>query len=557
MLLCCLILMGCKASDFRQPEEPFQLRQSRSTNAVVTYTIADGQLMNLYPLEEGFLCSVLQDDTVRLVRFTSDLQPVLSCSTALSEEDAREGIQILPHAIACCSPRENCIILYDVNLKERGRISLPEGSVGIPVLSENGCLLYYMTEQALYELNLSTGIPRIIKAWQTPPLCISCLMMDDTVLLYRESDGSVFLSCEDGQTLLHTNQPVHSCFPGKTFCFASYLEPEDIISFGQDFAGLQQLSPPSGNRLLAYLPTRDMALTCRESREYSILDSYDLSSGTRIASVRLDRLRNFSDFCPCKDGTVLFLGWDESLKQTVLLRWDMQQSSVTDSNIYIGPYASPETPDCNGLIKCMLTAEQLLGRHGITVKIWEDAASASPIGYQFTPEYRAPVLQAALLRLDQALARIPNIILKKTGTIQLVQQIQASPGYNMPDGEDSLHFWNSAGGNIALTATANLEHNLYHQLGHLIDTQVVNTCNAFDRWESPDSPVEDRARILEYAITDGNELFFQTEPMQEKLRMLCVGIRKAFDLSKSPENYIWEQYLWNSISYKSTKESDQ
>ena len=47
----------------------------------------------------------------------------------------------------------------------------------------------------------------------------------------------------------------------------------------------------------------------------------------------------------------------------------------------------------------------------------------------------------------------------------------------------------------------------------------------------------------EDAEGDVEESYFQSAPMQAKLRTLCVGIRKAFDLEEKPEVYRWEQYL--------------
>ena len=56
-------------------------------------------------------------------------------------------------------------------------------------------------------------------------------------------------------------------------------------------------------------------------------------------------------------------------------------------------------------------------------------------------------------------------------------------------------------------------------------------------------PREDRATIMAYAITEGNAEYFRSEIMQNKLTAICRGIRKAFGLEKSPEVFIWEQYL--------------
>ena len=62
-------------------------------------------------------------------------------------------------------------------------------------------------------------------------------------------------------------------------------------------------------------------------------------------------------------------------------------------------------------------------------------------------------------------------------------------------------------------------------------------------------PKEDRARILEYAMTEGNEHYFQSKTMQSKLRQLCIGIREGFGLKKSPDTFLWEQYLQESLAY--------
>ena len=138
---------------------------------------------------------------------------------------------------------------------------------------------------------------------------------------------------------------------------------------------------------------------------------------------------------------------------------------------------------------------------------------------------------------------------------------------------------------IALAADCNTEYALYHEMCHLIDTMVLNESSAYDRWEelnpkdfqydydyitnqsrdgspylqdinrsfidtySMSFPKEDRARIMEYAMTSGNESYFRSTVMQGKLKLLCEGIREAFGLKKSPETFLWEQYLSISLAY--------
>ncbi len=56
------------------------------------------------------------------------------------------------------------------------------------------------------------------------------------------------------------------------------------------------------------------------------------------------------------------------------------------------------------------------------------------------------------------------------------------------------------------------------------------------------SPTEDRARILEYAMTD-HDVFEGTGIIYEKLQYYCQCIRDAFDTTGWPDETRWEQYL--------------
>ena len=49
-------------------------------------------------------------------------------------------------------------------------------------------------------------------------------------------------------------------------------------------------------------------------------------------------------------------------------------------------------------------------------------------------------------------------------------------------------------------------------------------------------------------LKDNQELFAQ-EVMQKKLKLLCEGIREAYNLKKHTEILPWEQYLVESLAY--------
>ena len=57
-------------------------------------------------------------------------------------------------------------------------------------------------------------------------------------------------------------------------------------------------------------------------------------------------------------------------------------------------------------------------------------------------------------------------------------------------------------------------------------------------------PTEDRARVLEYAMSEYGSWTFEDAPvLQSKLRFYCQCIRDAFDTTGWPETLLWEQYL--------------
>ena len=123
------------------------------------------------------------------------------------------------------------------------------------------------------------------------------------------------------------------------------------------------------------------------------------------------------------------------------------------------------------------------------------------------------------------------------------------------------------------------EHTLHHELCHVIEDFVVLRTPLWDQWDSlnPEGfsydldfernqrrdgtsclqdrdrafvdtysmsfPREDRARIMEYAMTSGNEELFSSLIMQKKLNLLSQGIREAFGLHNSDRILLWEQYL--------------
>ena len=85
------------------------------------------------------------------------------------------------------------------------------------------------------------------------------------------------------------------------------------------------------------------------------------------------------------------------------------------------------------------------------------------------------------------------------------------------------------------------------------DPMLSGDKRAFADSFSMSYPIEDRAAVFRYAMSDGGAEVFASKTMQQKLETLCKAIRNACGWKKSEETFLWEQYLEQSIAYKPKK----
>lgn len=168
--------------------------------------------------------------------------------------------------------------------------------------------------------------------------------------------------------------------------------------------------------------------------------------------------------------------------------------------------------------------------------------------------------------------------------IGLVRKLQRK-NTGVPEGVAAQQYWVDGNAWMALSVGDTVQELFIHQLAHLLDSYVYSKNVAYDEWsklnpkdfaydlsyfqyeEHGDSqylsgknrafidtysmtyPKEDRARIFDCALAEGNEELFASKTMQNKLRQLCVGIRNAYGWKKDPRSFPWEQYLQTSLAY--------
>lgn len=577
--------------------DPNSLLEAATNGAVRCYPLRDVHCSSMLTMDKNILLIAASEYSSELTLLAGeDLHPAgkLHISSWLSRDV--HSLHRWEKGISFYEEGTGQTLVLDNSLQLVDSIDAPEGLIGEPILSFDRRTLYYCTADSLRALELETGISRCLKEMDYPYQVLAGLHQKDTVLECTYRDGGIdsrtmFLSTDTGATLytLYSEPDFYShgdCY------YTEYTESSAHFRlFGNADSQARSLNLPQ-NTLCYFLPEDNAAVTM-ESHDGTgiLLNYYDLDSGLRTAALTLPTDTFPWAFCTYADGKVCFLNYDREYEAQVLHIWDTARSPVTDEHCYTSLHYTREDPDTEGLAACRAYAEEIGNRYGIEVLIHKEAAAVEPFDYDLEYEHLVGVLKRELELLDRNLSRYPEGFLPTLAsrfdgiTICIVRSLTGTAEAGSLDSADGIQFLQNYRAYIALAAPANTEYALYHELCHLIDTMVISESSAYDRWDelNPDGfsydydyianktrnssaylqehnrsfidtysmsfPKEDRARIMEYAMTEGNELYFQSPTMQAKLKLLCEGIREAFGLRKSPETFRWEQYLNVSLAY--------
>lgn len=484
------------------------------------------------------------------------------------------------------------LVFLDSDLKEVSRISLPEGILGDPALSSDRKTLYYLTDQHLRAIDLETNLDRLIREISNPAQALAALHCDDSILECLITDeydnqSSLFLSVKTGETVLTFRDALKLQTLGNAY-FAIHTDgvyQEFLVS--RDFGDpVLLLSDTYGITAEAVLEMNG-AIVYKTAGDSTELGFYDLGSGARNSEITIPGQRYLRGIQGSADqNCVWFLCYDEDYTEDIICRWDLEKTALPDASGQLIRRYTAANPDSAGLAACRETAARISETYGVELALWTSASGCTPENYQPEAEYQTTVIARSLDILDQALSAYPEKILKKAASargsdmirIYLVRSLNPT-SYTVPQTTRGTQFWDQDGTPCVFVAVGeNLAMDLYHQIFHVIDGYVISHSSDFDLWESlnpkgfsythsytaqledPSAffesenfafidefsmtyPREDRATVMKYAMTPGNEAYFASNIMQKKLKTLCHGIRDAFHLKKVPESFLWEQYL--------------
>lgn len=593
LLLLPLLLAGCSRPPVTGTEpstaptipEPSGLYDSESEleqstdGAVRYYPLDDDTYSRILPLGSDLLL-VSRDDT-RLTLVTGpNLVPVIEKEIPFHVQH----IQTSPEGVAYWDEENRTVIFLSTTLRQISRLQLPQGLIGQSWLSPEWDSLYYCTESGLRRLDLGSGISQPVTAQDSSNQSVTGVFLNGSVVRCEltGSDGTTLtrmISCTNGEIL----------WEGTSLC--------ELASAGNDWfarvdqASVQELLFGNGDTVqnlwledtfngILPLPEQNAVLTYREAAWGNRVNYYDLTSGRRSASVRLNGIRQIRDICPDADGDgIWLLAQNAGLGTDVICRWTPGDSPTGDLADYTQAHYTRDDPDTQGLQSLQAQLQYLRDTRSIALLIG-DAAATVPEGLSVETEYLVPAFQQYIPVLERLLAQFPEDFFAKAAQrtpsgvihIALVRSFEGQ----VPD-MPALHFRQDGDIYLILQLDKNLQQNFYHSVSHMIETHLLSTCTALYDWDklNPDGfsydndyrkhlnrddtqylqgadqgfidtfamsfAREDRARILEYACMPGNEELFQCRILQQKLQMLCAGIREAF----APEGnfFIWEQYL--------------
>ena len=490
------------------------------------------------------------------------------------------------------------LVFLSAALEEEKRISLPDEMTGYPALSEDCRFFYYCTGSTVRCLDLETGLDRLIREMSYYHQELAGIHCDGTVLECSVSDGdlnwlTLYLSARTGALIRETKDQITLHTDGTRFFATRYDGKYREMLTGAAGGETSMLHYDDLQSTVHPLMERSAVVLVSASDDSSTtLDYYDLQTGTRRCSLKLPQDQYIWNFRSGTEANVLwFLRNDPQYDCDSICRWDLNQSKIEDDSAYLGDRRSGEAPDWDGISRCQKRAKALSERFGVEILLWTDATGYQPADYSLQPEHRVPLLQQGLDTLETALNRYPEGFMKQASAkgirICLVRSITGNPEAGVLESAVGLQFWDDRSVPcIAITLGSESEQSIHHELFHIIETKVMGNNSNYDNWEdlnpegfsydydylanlkrsdyeliegssrafidlySMSYPREDRARIMEYAITEGHSDYFSTDIMQAKLRRICLGIRGAFGLKKSTETYPWEQYLEESLAYR-------
>lgn len=566
--------------------DPDSTIEQQTSGAVRAYPLGDAAGSSITRIGEDILLFSYQENQTTVSRLTGENCSVKYTAQLGNGVNPSDGsMRVQENRIGYYDLQTKSVVFLDGMLQEIERVKMPEDMLATPVFSEDLNTVYYCTADSIRAMNLDTGISRLIRQQDCQWQQLRKVILNDTVLecyVIKETGNSYteFISTATGETV-----GIDACLELLVANDEDYFlqRTEGTVKqlvFGRMGAENMSLKISGSFTRVDGLPSMNgVATVYYGDTTAAQLDLYDLESGLRVASVQLPENSHPYNLLHI-GGYIWFLALDLQTQTDVLCRWDFAASPSNDTAVYTGPHYTRTNPDAQGLAQCQARADALSEQYGVKILLGE--AVPQPEDYTFTYEYQVAAFQAGLDALEQALAKFPEGFFAplENGSLRvgLVRQMQ-SLTQDAPADVNGLQYWLNGEACIALVLGDTVEQTFYHELSHVLDAHIYANSVAYDAWESLNPrgfqydetytlyaqradkqylegesrafvdeysktfAKEDRARILEYAMMEGNQELFASESMQRKLEQISTAIRDTYGWKKDEREFAWEKYL--------------
>ena len=592
ILLVVMLLAGCAA---KEESIPAQTESAAETTGSTSIYIANssveqqtGGAVRVYVPEEATYIGmstmgehvVLVTDLTELILMdaeTGDLGASVKVGETISCEAT--DFTVSEHGISYYREDGRELVFLNPQLQQQSKVEIPEGISGHPCVSHANQEVYYTKDKEVRALHLQTGISRLVKSQVCQSIELVASHLDGTMLACRVTDeqgkvSMLYMDSATGQTLDDVNQ-LTDIQTGETQYLVSRREG---ITNQQIFGSLEtdaQLFAAQDHLTAAF---RLGGGYCWRMEEGALcMDYYDFTTGTHSAQVRMVGVAE--PIAIAADSKYIWILAMEG-ETEMLYRWDVSVSATGNTHSYIEPLYTRSAPNTQGLQQCAQRALELKEKYGIHVHVGEDALAVNG-GYELVSEYLVPTMTEMMDRIEALLMKFPENFLKESLAkgemhISLVRGISGD--------KEVVQFYENGDAYVLLQASENIEDNFLHGVAYIIDSHVLGNSRDYDDWKElnpedfdydynyyvytshGDSPYltgeeqafadayamtfphEDRCRLFVHAMLDGNEVIFQSEAMQAKLKRMCQGIRESYGYERDGNTYHWEQYLNISLA---------
>lgn len=569
--------------------DPESSLEAATNGALQVYPLYRSDAVHIVPMGSGVLVFSGETATTLTLLAGDDLYVRATANLNCLIQAGDPAVQVSDKGVTYYDAATRELVFLDAELTEGTRIAMPEDMVGTPALSANRKNLYYCTENSLRTVELDTGLNMLLREMASTDHRITALHCADMILACEATDSygtrqSIFVSTENGRTLWETEDLLALATKGSRY-FARHQDgiyPELLTGTINDQV-FQLIPSQEDTTIHPVLDLDSVLLLGSGGQEGTTLELCNLDSGKRTNLLACSAVIQPKSIMADPSGaSILMLYYDEGYECDIICRWTLSRSASTDERSYLQTRYTKENPDLETMSQLRSHADQLEQRHGVKLLFWTDATAESSADLILEPEHQSQAIQQWLTETDQMLSIYPSGFLNQLTDqesnplrICLVRSFDArDPGEAL---SCLLHLDAGADPYIFVTLGENWKTDFQHQLFHVIETHVLTSNSAFDSWsslnpknfhytlrfldETTDAiqpylesgsfvnlyatsfPKEDRAMTMLAALEADNEAIFQSRTMQSKLKLLCKGIRNAFGYKKSPEVFLWEQYL--------------